>query len=76
MQSSQVQMPLEVEKDRSSIPWAIISWTAALALAVFHWVAAVSASKHNSITFDEVAHVAGGMGSLQYSDYRCEFPSS
>jgi Spy/CpxP family protein refolding chaperone len=40
------------------------SWGIALLLAAAHWVVAVLASRHNAVTFDEVAHVAGGMGQV------------
>lgn len=41
-----------------------VSWGIALLLAIAHWVVAVLASQHNAVTFDEVAHVAGGMAQV------------
>jgi hypothetical protein len=41
-----------------------VSWGIALLLAIAHWVVAVLASRHNAVTFDEVAHVAGGMAQV------------
>jgi hypothetical protein len=46
------------------------SWGAATALALAHWGAAVAASRHNAATFDEVAHVSGGMAMVVHGDYR------
>lgn len=46
------------------------SWLVATALAAAHWIVAVIASRHNATTFDEVAHIAGGMGMVKYRDYR------
>jgi hypothetical protein len=49
---------------------AWISWSIAVALATFHWFTAVSSSLHNATTFDEVAHIAGGLGPITLNDYR------
>jgi hypothetical protein len=49
---------------------AWISWSAAIVLAIFHWTLAVSSSLHNATTFDEVAHIAGGLGPITLNDYR------
>jgi hypothetical protein len=46
------------------------SWSVAVFLAITHWILAVWASGSNSTTFDEVAHIAGGMGQVLHGDYR------
>ena len=46
------------------------SWAVALMLAAAHWVLAVLASQHNATTFDEVAHISGGMAMVLHGDYR------
>ena len=46
------------------------SWAIAMTLSVIHWILAVWSSKHNATTFDEVAHIAGGLGQVLYGDYR------
>lgn len=47
-----------------------VSWAVALVLAVAHWAIAALASQHNATTFDEVAHISGGMGMVVHGDYR------
>lgn len=49
---------------------AHFSWSIALLLAILHWGLAVWASRANSTTFDEVAHIGGGMGNVLFGDYR------
>jgi hypothetical protein len=48
----------------------MFSWSAAVSLAAIHWIIAVLASRMNSTTFDEVAHIGGGMGQVLFGDYR------
>ena len=47
-----------------------VSWTVAAVLAVGHWVLAVIACQHNATTFDEVAHISGGMAMVVHGDFR------
>lgn len=49
---------------------ARVSWTMAVALALAHWAVATMASRHNATTFDEVAHISGGMAMVVHRDYR------
>ena len=49
---------------------AQLSWIIAVSLAILHWILAVWSSRSNSTTFDEVAHIAGGMGQVLFGDYR------
>lgn len=47
-----------------------VSWILAIICAALHWLLAVTASKHNACTFDEVAHISGGLGQVVHGDYR------
>ncbi len=47
-----------------------VSWAAAAALAAAHWLLAVLASRQNATTFDEVAHISGGLAMVVHGDYR------
>mmetsp|Transcript_21709 Transcript_21709/g.71814 ORF Transcript_21709/g.71814 Transcript_21709/m.71814 type:complete len:719 (-) Transcript_21709:63-2219(-) len=49
---------------------AMASWSAALLLAALYYWLALSASVHNAATFDEIAHIAGGMSMVTYRDFR------
>jgi hypothetical protein len=37
------------------------AWAVAAVLSAAHWLLAVLASRQNATTFDEVAHISGGM---------------
>jgi hypothetical protein len=65
----QVDFPIEADRSGNGLHPAL-SWSIAIMLAVLHWLLAVSASLHNATTFDEVAHIAGGLGATTLDDYR------